>query len=601
MTGENQHSTILRFAILFILIAAMFVVVLLKIVSIQYYEKDQWLRIADKQVKTNQPVAATRGNILDCNGELLASSMPQYYVRMDAGVKPLHQGGDTLMLHHIDNLSSELSRIIGDKSADEYKRLILKGHKQHKRSVRLSKKRVNYIQKKEIEQIALVKKGKNISGITFDEVKRRIKPYGNMASRTLGNIDPESGDGKTGLEKRFEDRLRGIDGMSTRQRVGGRWENVTTREAIDGLDIVTTIDMNLQDVVESALLARLERTHAEWGCALLMETKTGHIKAIANLDEQEDGTYVEQLNHAVTRVEPGSTFKTIALLAALEDDKVRLYDTMQVYRNGWKYMSSQHTDSHPRDTVYTVRSALAVSSNIALAKIITSGYDGSARKFVRRIEKMGLTDSVYSEIPGAQQALIRVPNDTVTLSKMAYGYSVLVTPMQLLMFYNAIANDGKMIRPMLVTEIRDNEEVVKRYQTEVVQSSICSKRALNDIRLCLHDVVWDNKLGTASVLPWGEKKAQSDVVHIAGKTGTAQLLMNGRYWSNRHRMTFVGYFPEEDPQYTCLCMINYPKNAGAYDAGMDCGIVVKQIAEKTVALTGCYTMDEGTVILTKRK
>lgn len=599
--SDKQQNTILRFAVVFLIILIGFIAVLVKIILIQTKEHDKWLKIAANQVKTNQVVSSTRGNILDCKGRLLVSSMPQYYVYMDAGVTPLHQGGDTLLHRHINDLSQQLSDIIGDKSAQQYKQLIISGHKAKKHSLRLSKTRINYIQKKQIEQIALVKKGKNTSGITFKEVKRRIKPFGNMASRTLGNIDAESGIGRTGLEKHFEDQLRGTDGMSTRQRIGGRWENVTTEEAIDGLDIVTTIDADLQDIAETELLRRLENTEADWGCCILMETKSGNIKAIANLDRQKDGSYAEELNHAVTRVEPGSTFKTIALLAALEDGKVKLYDTIRVSSQPWKYHSVSHTDAHPKDTVYTVRSALAISSNIALAKIITSGYDGSAKKFVRRIEKMGLTDSVYCEIPGAQKALIRVPNDTVTLSKMAYGYSVLVTPMQLVMFYNAIANNGKMIRPVLVSEIRENGETVKTFKTETVKSAICGKSALRDIQKCLHDVVWDNKLGTAAVSPWGRKKAQSDLVHIAGKTGTAQLLMNGKYWNKRHRMTFVGYFPEENPQYTCLCMINYPKNSGLYDAGMDCGTVVRHIAEKTIAAADCYRLDDGQLILTENE
>lgn len=603
--SNSQQNTILRFAVIFFIILLGFIAVIVKIFLIQTREHDRWMKIAEGQVKTNQVVSSTRGNILDCKGRLLVSSMPQYYVYMDAGVEPLHRGGDTLLHRHIGELSEQLSTIIGDKTPQQYRQLILDGHKKHKHSVRLSRKRINYIQRKQIEQISLVKRGKNTSGITFKEDKRRIKPFGNMAGRTLGNINGETGAGRTGLEKCFDEQLSGTDGMSTRQRIGGRWENVTTVEAIDGLDIVTTIDADLQDIAETALLRRLILTDADWGCCILMETKTGAVRAIANLDRQDDGTYAEELNHAVTRVEPGSTFKTIALLAALDDDKVKITDTVSITREPWKYFSVQHTDAHRMDTLLTVRSALAVSSNIALAKIITRSYEGSAKKFVRRIDKMGLTDSVYSEIPGAQRAKINVPNDTVTLSKMAYGYSVEVTPMQLVMFYNAIANDGKMIRPMLVTEVRDNSRTVKTFKTETVKSSICSKSSLKDIRLCLHDVVWDNNLGTAAVRKWqghiAAYKAQSNLVHIAGKTGTAQLLMNGKYWSNRHRMTFVGYFPEENPQYTCLCMINYPKNYPAYDAGYDCGGVVRQIAEKTIAATDCYRIKDGKLILTQNE
>ena len=344
----------------------------------------------------------------------------------------------------------------------------------------------------------------------------------------------------------------------------------------------------------------------DWACCMLMETQSGHIKAIANLDRNSDGTYSEMMNHAVTRVEPGSTFKTIALMAALDDNKFKLYDTVSVTREPWVYMGkSKHTDSHPKDTIYTVRSALAISSNQALAKIITRSYEGSARKFVKRIGKMGLMDSLYCEIPGAQNAWITVPNDTVTLSKMAYGYSVLLTPLQIMAFYNGIANDGRMIRPMLVSELRKDGLTVKTYETETIRSSMCKKSTLHDIRECLHDVVWDNNLGTASVRKWNGKivayKAQSDLVSIAGKTGTAQMIIPHRgYSGHNHRMTFVGYFPEEHPQYTCICMIENPKNYPAYDAGYDCGGVVRQIAEKTIAYSDCYGIEEGKLILERR-
>ena len=387
--------------------------------------------------------------------------------------------------------------------------------------------------------------------------------------------------------------------MSSIQKIGGRYESVTEVEAKDGLDVKTTIDANLQDIVENALLDKTAERNAKWGCCILMETETGYIRAIANIDRAEDGTYFEAVNHAVQRVEPGSTFKTIALVAALDDGKIDIDDTVSISRQPWVYMrKSKHTDAHPMDTVLTVRSALAVSSNIALAKLITRSYEGSAKKFVRKIEKMGLMDSVNCEIPGADKVRIDVPKDTVTLSKMSYGYSVELSPMQILMFYNAIANDGKMMRPMLVTAIQQNGEVIKRFKPETVKSSICSKKTLRDIRSALHDVVWDDHLGTAAKKAWS-RKAQSNIVAIAGKTGTAQLIIPGHGYSGRHhRMTFVGYFPEENPQYTCICMIEDPHFP--YDAGMDCGSTVRVIAEKTMAYTGCYVYQNGEKKLEKR-
>jgi len=588
-----------RFAIIFIVIFLGFSAVIGKIIYIQAVERDEWLKVAEKQVPTHRPIKATRGNILDCNGKLLASSMPQYYVYMDTRVPALHEKGGALFNKHIDTLALDLSRIVGDHSQAEYKTRIAQAYRRGEKRLKVCDHRINYLQRRELEKNALIKKGKYKSGILFEDQHRRIKPYGVLASRTIGGIYGEGGVGNSGLEKGFDKQLRGEDGMSSIQRIGGRNESVTVEEAKDGLDIVTTIDANLQDIVENALLVKTAERNAKWGCCILMETQTGYIRAIANLDRTPEGGYYEAQNHAVQRVEPGSTFKTIALTAALDDGKVGIDDTVSVTRQPWVYMrKSKHTDAHPMDTVLTVRSALAVSSNIALAKIITRSYEGSARKFIRRIEKMGLTDSVYCEIPGADKVRIDVPRDTVTLSKMSYGYSVELSPMQILMFYNAIANEGRMVRPMLVTEIQQNGETVKRFKPETVKSSICSKSTLRDIQSALHDVVWDDHLGTAAAKRWS-RKAQSNLVSIAGKTGTAQLIIPGHGYSGRHhRMTFVGYFPEENPRYTCICMIEDPQYP--YDAGMDCGSTVRVIAEKTMAYTGCYVYKDGERILEKR-
>ena len=452
--SDEQRNTVWRFAIIFIIIALGFVAVLAKIIYIQTVERAEWLKVAERQVPTLKPIKATRGNILDCNGRLLASSMPQYYIYMDTRVPALHEKNGALFTAHIDSLSKDLATIVGGKTAAEYKNRIVQAYRRGEKRLKVCDHRINYLQRRELEQNALIKKGKYRSGIFFEDQHRRIKPYGVLASRTIGSIYGEDGVGNSGLEKRFDKELRGVDGMSSIQRIGGRNESVTIEEAEDGLDVVTTIDANLQDIVENALWAKTAEKHAKWGCCILMETQTGYIRAIANLDRDEDGDYFEAQNHAVQRVEPGSTFKTIALLAALDDGKIEIDDTVSVSRQPWKYFTVQHTDAHPMDTMLTVRSALAVSSNIALAKIITRSYEGSAKKFVRRIEKMGLMDSVYCEIPGADKVRIDIPKDTVTLSKMAYGYSVELSPMQIMMFYNAVANNGRMVRPMLVTSIQ---------------------------------------------------------------------------------------------------------------------------------------------------
>jgi cell division protein FtsI (penicillin-binding protein 3) len=329
-----------------------------------------------------------------------------------------------------------------------------------------------------------------------------------------------------------------------------------------------------------------------------MDVQTGEIKAMSNLDRGSDGGYYEVANHAVVRMEPGSTFKTISLMAALDDGKIDMEDSIEVYKAGWWYHGAKHTDAHPADTAYSIRQSLAVSSNIAFAKIVTEGYDGSAKKFVKKLSNMGLCDSIDYTIPGAKQSLITIPKDTVTISKMAYGYSVELSPLQILLFYNGIANKGKMISPLLVKEIHKNGKVIDRFESGVIKNSLCNSNTLRNVQTCLHDVVWDNELGTASVTPWGGQKAQSHLVAIAGKTGTAQVLEKG-YQNTKHRMSFVGYFPEEDPQYSCICVIHGPKYP--YDAGLDCGSVVRQIAEKTMAYAGEYVIRDGKLVMVVRK
>ena len=607
--SDNLKQTILRFALIFIGISVMFVIVLAQIVYIQTAEKDKWEKASKQNRATiTKPIAATRGNIYDCHNRLLASSVPQYTIHMDTRVEALHLGGDTLFHQYVDSMAEGFSRIIGDKSAAEYKQIMTRafyGKTNKERNIRLTNTRISYTQRKEILQMPLVRRGVYKSGISFTDRNIRSKPFGSLGSRTIGNIYGDGGAGNAGIEKRFDKELRGVDGTSSRQRVAGHWEYIPIVEAENGADVYTTLDADLMDICESNLRKQLQINQADWGCVVLMEVKSGEIKAMCNLDLGSDGKYYELQNHAVVRMEPGSTFKTIALMAALDDGNIDFNDSIEVWKDGWKYYGSNHIDAHPADTTYSIRQALAVSSNIALARIITEGYGGSAKKFVRKLERMGVCDSVDYIIPGADQSKIDIPKDTVTISKMAYGYSVELSPLQMAMLYNGIANDGKLISPILVENVKKDDEILEEFESEVIRSSMCSGKTLREIKSCLHDVVWDNDLGTASVYKWrghiAKYKAQSQLVAIAGKTGTAQVFENGRYHSNKHRMSFVGYFPEEAPQYTCICVIHAPRNKGYYDAGMDCGSVVRQIAEKTMAYSNEYVIDGDELIFRKKQ
>lgn len=602
--SENVKHTILRFAAVFAVIFVLFGVVFARIISLQTVHRSELEAKVAHRDSVYKTIPGVRGNIFDCQGRLLATSVPQYSIHMDMRVEALNMNNGQLYKEYVDSIAEGLSRIIGDQTKEEYKAKMNRAYyasKPKDRIIRLSSKRISYTQLKEIKQLPLIRRGVYKSGFYEVDLNLRVKPFSSLGSRTIGGIYAESGKGNAGIEKRFEEYLQGEDGLAIRQRLANNWEYVPIRKEKHGCDVHTTLDANLMDICETNLRQRLEHTQADWGCVVLMDVHTGEIKAMCNLDRGSDQQYYEMANHAVIRMEPGSTFKTIALMAAMDDGKINIDDTLTVWKDGWRYHGALHKDAHPADTVYTVRQSLAVSSNIALARIITESYGGSAKKFVNKLKHMGLCDSVDYIIPGAHQARINIPNDTVTISRMAYGYSVELSPLQIVTFYNAIANNGKMISPILVREVKNGNKVIESYETQTICNNICNKQTLHDIQACLHDVVWDNQLGTASISRWRQRKAQSELVAIAGKTGTAQVIENGQYKNNKHRMSFVGYFPEENPQYTCICVIHGPRNMGAYDSGLDCGSVVRKIAESAMVYSSEYVIEDNKLVLAAKR
>lgn len=601
--SERSRDTIIRFAIIFSLMVIGFVAVWVKIGITQTVERNDLMDLMKRYKEKSTVIPPNRGNIYDAYGNLLAGSAPKYRIYMDLGVEALSEKNNALFYAYIDSISDGLSHVLQDRTPAEYKQVLTREFQKKNRRFSLYPREITYGQMQAIKKLPLFNKGRYKSGLLYEVRSNRIKPFGSLASRTIGSIYRESGKANSGLEKQFDEYLFGKEGKKVVRMVDGRVVTVEDVDAVDGMDIVTTIDAHLQDVVESNLRQTLVNKDADWGCCILMEVKTGKVRAISNLGRTDDGKYVENRNYAVSKIEPGSTFKTYALMAALDDGKVSITDTIDVERGLWFYGSSRIQDSHEyhdqqgrpmQTTRLTVKEILAASSNVGLSKIVTSAYEKKAERFVDKLDKMGVRDSVYFDIPGTQQPDIRVPKDNETLSKMAFGYSVELPPIDIMMFYNAIANDGKMIRPYLVEEIQENGSTVKRFGTSTIKNSICKSSTLRDIRECLEAVVWDDDLqvsGTASVLRWnGNKimkyrKAQSDIVHIAGKTGTAQIIENGRYHSRHHRTLFCGYFPMEKPQYTCICVIQQ-KAYAQYDAGTDCGGTVRRIAEKVMAYHG---------------
>lgn len=580
--SDFQRNIILRFFLVFIVITIAFGAVVAKIVHLQTKERDSLLELEQNQSRSNREIPAKRGNIYDCNGRLLAGSIPTYLIFIDTKAESLRKNNGSLFFSNIDSISTGLAAIFADKSAEKYKQYLLDGYKKGKRRLRLNAHRATYTQYKRVMNIPFFKAGRQTSG-TFAEIgHQRIKPFGSLCSRTIGGTYADTGYGNSGIEKQYDETLRGKPGEGIRQRVGNFTTDIPIVEAIDGSDVITTIDADLQDIVESELRRTLSQTGGEWACCILMETN-GEVKAICNLDRNADGTYTEQINHAVTRMEPGSMFKTISLMAALDDGKVQLTDTFHVSSKGWVYQDRNHpiNDSHyiqELKGVMTVKQGLTTSSNIVLAKVVTSSYDKKAEKYVNKLRDMGMCKTFECDVPGAQAPRIDVPKDRETLARMSFGYSVEIPPIYTLMYYNAIANNGRMVTPIMVKEIRSNNETEKRLSPKTLNSSVCSKSTLSDIRECLESVVWDT-LGTAAPRRWSNK-AKSQKVHIAGKTGTARVFENGAYLNTWHRIAFCGYFPMEEPKYTCICVIH---RVNSRDAGSDCGGTVRRIAERAMA------------------
>lgn len=590
---EKKRDTIGRFVWIVLLMVIGFVAVLVKIGITQWgSDHEQLLAIAQRMKSHNEKIVPNRGNIYDCNGNLLAGSAPTYQIRMDTRVQSLHKDNGKLLKENIDSVSYALSAYFNDRTPDEYRKLILGGYQEGDGRLLLYPKRITHKQLRTVKQMPLFRLGRLKSGLITTEYYQRIKPFDILASRTIGSIYGNNGRGICGLERAYETELRGTEGQRKMEMVDGRSIELSNTEAEDGLDVVSTIDINLQDIVESQLLQTMTASQAESGCCILMEVSTGEVKAIANLTSL-NGQYVENADYATTRIEPGSTFKTVSLMAVLDEGKFSPTDTLDLENGSWVYKDRRRPieDAHELSTA-TVQQAFAASSNIGFAKMVTQTYEGKAERFVKKMDKMGLRDSVIFQIPDTHQPLINVPKDQETLSRMAFGYSVELPPIEILMFYNAIANDGKMIRPFLVKELQKDGKAVETYHTSVVCSSVCKSSTLHEVRKALESVVWDDKYGTA-------RAAQSDMVHIAGKTGTARIHEKTGYNRNSHRITFCGYFPMEKPEYTCICILEKPNSARS---GYYCGGTVKRIAENVIAYEGTipietYFVDPDSLLL----
>ncbi len=565
-------------------------------------ERQKWLDLSKVMlVKPKKLVYPSRGNIYSSDGKIMATSVPRYYLYIDFKADCFNEKTkrwnslDTFLYskrNGVDSLAYYLSHLLKDENRTPagYKRYLLSGlnAKRKSRQFPVCKQKISYADLKAIKKFPFIRLGVSRTGFYTSEMVRRERPFGTLASRTIGDtyydIDPETGltKGKNGLELRYDSLLHGVPGMSTMLRVGGGWTNVVEVEPEEGADIRTTIDIDIQDITEKSLLDMLTEVDAASGTAVVMEVATGEIKAITNMGRSSKGGYHEDTNHAVgDETEPGSTFKVASIMVALEDGVCQPSDTVDVGNGIYMYKGARMTDHNYNHGGYhqiSVEEAIWKSSNIGVAKTILKGYEHNPMKFWQGLEKLGIMEDLHLEIPGAGRARIRRPDDEkrpwskTTLPWMSFGYETQIPPIYTLAFYNAIANGGKMIRPIFVKEIIRRGEVIKRFSSDVIRESICSDRTLSIIQDMLLGVV---EHGTG-------KDAHSDFVRIAGKTGTAQIASGGIYRQAGHQVAFCGYFPADNPKYSCIAVIRQPRN-GYPSGGRMAGGVVKSIAEKIYA------------------
>jgi len=544
-----------------------------RVAQIQILEGEKWKGKAESQTTAFRNIEATRGNIFSTDGSLLATSEPIYEIRWDANVPALT---DEYFNEHVNKLSHQLSELFKDKSAQTYKRELTQA-RHNKSQYYLIKRKVGHKELKALRSFEIFRLGKHKGGFIPNQQNVRTKPFKELARRTIGY---DRHGALVGLEGAYSQELAGVGGQRLMRKIaGGNWKPLSDENEVepeDGADLITTIDINIQDVAEHALLTQLEKHGAHHGCAILMEVQTGEIKAIANLTEQKNGSYAETYNYAIgSATEPGSTFKLASLICLLEDGHVDITDSVDIEGGIKRYYKATMKDS--KTGVYnkiTVAKAFEISSNVGVSKLVNQYYQKDPNQMVDRLVGMGLNEPLGLEIKGEGQPRIPSPKDKtwsgISLPWMSIGYEVLQTPLQILSLYNAVANDGVMVRPKLVRAIKKHGQIEKEFPTVVLNKQICSQKTIDKVKVLMEGVV-DH--GTASNLKHANYK-------IAGKTGTAQISKGGSYHREKsYQASFVGYFPAEKPRYSCIVVVDSPTKS-VYYGNIVAGPVFKEISDK---------------------
>lgn len=570
-----------RYTFIVVIMTVLAILIIVKAGIIMFAERQYWKDVADRFVKENVVIRPTRGNIISADGKLMASSLPEYKIYMDFRVQSSKQ--DTMLMNHLQEICNGLHEIFPDRSAQDFRKHILKGRRAKSRHFLLYPKRISYIQYKEVKKLPLFNQSKNISGLHEEVFNQRKKPFGSLAMRTLGDMFPDMAQGaKNGLELTYDSLLKGENGITHRQKVMNKYLNIVDKPAIDGYDVITTIDVDMQDIAEKALVDQLKNLDAEFGVAVVMDVATGEVKANVNMTKAGDGKYYEMRNLAVSNLmEPGSTFKTASIMVALEDKyitpdyKVDTKNGMVNMYGSWMKDWNWYKGGYGEIDVTRI---LEVSSNVGVSSIIDKFYGKDPQKFIDGLRRMSIDKPLNLGFVGEASPRIKGPKERyfakTTLPWMSIGYETMIPPIYMLNFYNAIANNGVMVKPKFVKAIARNGEIVEEYPTEIVNPKICSDETLQQIQTILRKVVSE---GLA-------KPAGSKQFSVSGKTGTAQISQGkAGYKANgvSYLVSFCGYFPSEAPKYSCIVSIQIPH--GPASGGLQAGSVFSRIAERIYA------------------
>lgn len=550
-------------------------------------KRDYWMKVAERQKRDSVTVKPNRGNILSCTGQLLASSLPEFKIYMDF-VALKEAKSDSLWDVKVDSICNGLHKIFPDKSAAEFKQHLSEGKAKMKRHWAIYNERINYNTFCEVKDLPMFKLNSNKSGFHWEEFNARQRSYGSLAGRTIGAMYGAKDTARFGLELSYDSILRGTNGIVHRRKVRNKFLDITDTPPIDGADIVTTLDVSMQDLAERSVIKELKEINGNVGVAIVMEVKTGDIKAIVNMEKCFDGQYREIHNHAVSDLlEPGSVFKPASLLVALDDGVVDTTLHVETGSGVWQMYGRDMKDHNWRKGGYgllTFAQTLWYSSNIGVSRIIDDHYKNNPEKFVQGIHRLGLADDLKIPLVGTTPARIRMPHKNshgqydnwskTALPWMSIGYETQVPPISTLTFYNALANNGTMMRPRFVTKVVKNGETIMEFPPEVMHEHIAKDASIKKMQTILEQVV---SIGLG-------KKAGSPNFKVAGKTGTAQMSKGaGGYKSGvvNYLLSFAGYFPADNPRYSCIVCIQ-KSGLPASGGGMS-GKVFHEISEGIMA------------------